>query len=159
GGYGVANGRRLRWWQFGTYPASLQDALKSVSHCLALSQVSAQHSIAVLPSDRLFAHTVVAFPTDKLSAFSVLQSRPHEIWARFFGSSLEDRLRYTPSDCFETFPFPEGWETSAELEAIGKEYYEYRAQLMIDSNKGLTKTYNRFHDPKEKSPEIRRLRE
>ena len=30
---------------------------------------------------------------------------------------------------------------------------------MIDSNKGLTKTYNRFHDPKERSPEIVRLRE
>ena len=27
------------------------------------------------------------------------------------------------------------------------------------SNKGLTKTYNRFHDPKERSPEIRRLRD
>ena len=85
--------------------------------------------------------------------------RFHELWARFFGSSLEDRLRYTPSDCFETFPFPEGWETSGELEAIGREYYEYRARLMIDSNKGLTKTYNRFHDPKERSPEIARLRE
>ena len=30
---------------------------------------------------------------------------------------------------------------------------------MRNSNKGLTKTYNRFHDPKERSPEIRRLRE
>jgi len=30
---------------------------------------------------------------------------------------------------------------------------------MLDSNKGLTKTYNRFHDPKERSPEIRKLRE
>ena len=30
---------------------------------------------------------------------------------------------------------------------------------MRESNKGLTKTYNRFHDPKEQSPEIRRLRD
>jgi hypothetical protein len=30
---------------------------------------------------------------------------------------------------------------------------------MIDASKGLTKTYNRFHDSKERSPEIRRLRE
>ena len=63
------------------------------------------------------------------------------------------------SDCFETFPFPDGWETNTSLEAIGQEYYEYRAQLMRESNKGLTKTYNRFHDPKERSPEIRRLRD
>jgi hypothetical protein len=30
---------------------------------------------------------------------------------------------------------------------------------MIESDKGLTKTYNRFHDPKERSAEIVRLRE
>jgi hypothetical protein len=30
---------------------------------------------------------------------------------------------------------------------------------MIQNNEGLTKTYNRFHDPYEKSPEIQTLRE
>ena len=68
-------------------------------------------------------------------------------------------MRYTPSDCFETFPFPENFETNAQLEAVGKEYYEFRAQLMITNNEGLTKTYNRFHDPYERSPEIQKLRE
>ena len=91
--------------------------------------------------------------------FCVLQSRAHEVWARFFASTLKDDLRYTPSDCFETFPFPENFETNARLEAVGKEYYEFRAQLMIANNEGLTKTYNRFHDPNERSPEIKKLRE
>ena len=79
--------------------------------------------------------------------FSVIQSRLHEIWARFFGSSLEDRLRYTPSDCFETFPFPAGFETNAALEAAGREYYEFRAALMQDLWLGLTEIYNLFHSP------------
>ena len=92
-------------------------------------------------------------------AFSVLQSRPHEIWARFFGSSLEDRLRYTPSDCFETFPFPEDWQINPALETTGQSYYDFRAELMVRNNQGLTKTYNRFHDPYEHDPEIRELRE
>lgn len=30
---------------------------------------------------------------------------------------------------------------------------------MIRNNEGLTKTYNRFHDPNETSPDIQRLRE
>ncbi len=72
---------------------------------------------------------------------------------------MKDDLRYTPSDCFETFPFPPDWETDAALESIGREYYEFRARLMVESSLGLTKTYNRFHDPKEKAPEIARLRE
>ena len=59
----------------------------------------------------VFAQALIVFPLDTYAAFCVLQSAPHEIWARFFGSSLKDDLRYTPSDCFETFPFPEDWET------------------------------------------------
>src|SRR5205085_1896540 len=93
------------------------------------------------------------------AAFCALQSRPHEIWARFLGSSMKDDLRYTPSDCFETFPFPENWETQPTLEAVGRAYYEFRADLMVRNNEGLTKTYNRFHDPDERSPDILKLRE
>ena len=46
-----------------------------------------------------------------------LQSRIHEAWTRFFVSTFEDRLRYTPSRCFETFPFPEALDADPELEA------------------------------------------
>jgi hypothetical protein len=45
------------------------------------------------------------------------------------------------------------------LEAIGKAYYDHRAALMIANNEGLTKTYNRFHDPEERSPGILQLRD
>ncbi|WP_199324662.1 hypothetical protein [Phormidium sp. FACHB-1136] len=46
-----------------------------------------------------------------------------------------------------------------EVEAIGKTYYEYRADLMVRNNQGLTDTYNRFHDPNETHPDILKLRE
>jgi hypothetical protein len=72
---------------------------------------------------------------------------------------MKDDMRYTPSDCFETFPFPDNFEVNEHLEAVGKAYYEFRAQLMIANNEGLTKTYNRFHDPYERSPENQKLRE
>ena len=90
-------------------------------------------------------------------AFCTLQSRLHELWARFFGSSLEDRLTYTPSDCFETFPFLRDWEDDASFEIAGQDY-EFRAGLMIRKGEGLTKVYNRFHDPHENAPEIVTLR-
>jgi hypothetical protein len=76
-----------------------------------------------------------------------LQCRFHEVWARFFSSSLKDDLSYTPSDCFETFPFPAWFETNAALEAAGLEYYEFRAALMQDLWLGLTEIYNHFHSP------------
>lgn len=93
------------------------------------------------------------------SQFALLQARPHEVWARFFASTLEDRLRYTPSDCFETFPFPPDFETSGALEAAGQAYHDFRAALMIENDQGMTKTYNRFHDPLDTTPGIERLRQ
>jgi hypothetical protein len=99
------------------------------------------------------------FPLSTYAAFCALQARPHEIWARFFGSSIEDTLRYTPSDCFETFPFPENWQAHPALEAAGKTYYDFRAALMVRNDEGLTKTYNRFHDLEESDSDILKLRE
>jgi len=72
---------------------------------------------------------------------------------------MKDDLRYSCSDCFETFPFPSDWETNPTLEAAGKTYYEFRADLMVRHNQGLTATYNRFHDPDETNPDILKLRE
>ena len=72
---------------------------------------------------------------------------------------MKDDIRYSPSDCFTNFPFPEGYDGNPALEAAGQAYHEYRAQLMIETNKGLTPTYNRFHDAYDDDPAIQRLRD
>ena len=72
---------------------------------------------------------------------------------------MKDDLRYATSDRFETFPCPTNFESDAALESTGQSYYEFRADLMIRNNEGLTKTYNRFHDPDEYSRDIFKLRE
>ena len=73
-------------------------------------QVTAQFAFAFQPTDRIFSHTLNLFAFSGWSEFGVMQSRVHESWARTFASSLEDRLRYGPADCFETFPFPSSYE-------------------------------------------------
>jgi hypothetical protein len=107
----------------------------------------------------IYNNKLNVMPFSNYSPFAILQSRIHEIWARAFSSTLKDDLAYAPSDCFETFPFPENFETNPVLEAEGKSYYEFRADLMVRNDEGLTKTYNRFHDPNERSPDIVKLRE
>lgn len=72
---------------------------------------------------------------------------------------MGDGLCYAPSDCFETFSFPKDWEIHPSLEAAGKIYYEFRAELMVSNNEGMTKTYNRFHAPHEDDSRILQLRE
>ena len=147
------------WWKYWNSRPELHAAIAGLERVLAVSRVGKHASLAFLPSRMTYADSVIIFPYQTYAAFCSLQSRVHEIWARFFGSSLEDRLRYTPSDCFETFPFPERWETHPALEAAGKSYYEYRAARMAENDEGMTKTYNRFHDIYETDPRIAELRE
>ena len=155
-----SHGRRAAiWWQHYHQAKDLYATIERLDRVLVNSQVSAHLQFAFLPTELVFAHTTYVFPFETYAAFCALQSRPHEIWARFFASSLEDRLRYTPSDCFETFPFPDGWNTHPELERIGTDYYDLRADLMVRRDEGLTKTYNRFHDSDETDPDIAKLRE
>ena len=130
----------------------------SLARVLAISRVGQQCAVTFLPSQMVFADSLIIFPLPTHAAFCALQSRPHEIWARFFGSSMKDDLRYTPSDVFETFPFPCNWTADPALEDAGQAYHDFRANLMVRNDEGLTKTYNRFHDPEERDLGIARLR-
>ncbi len=121
--------------------------------------VSGQWSFARIPAQQINALTIVSFLYPSFSPFSVLQSRIHEIWGRSFSSSMKDDLRYAPSDCFETFPFPLCYETDPKLEVAGQTYHDHRAELMIAANEGMTKTYNRFHKSEERGAAIERLRD
>ncbi len=150
---------RRYWWQYAEKRADLSAAIAGLERVLVIARVGQQAAFTFLPGGTVYSEQLIVFPFQTYAAFSALQFRPHETWARFFGSSLEDRLRYTPSDCFETFPFPENWETHPALEAAGKAYYDFRAALMVRNDEGLTKTYNRFHDPEERDPDILKLRE
>ena len=106
----------------------------------------------------MFAHKLCVFPFEH-DGVRHIQSRCHEELGSNLLAHNEGRPRYTPSDCFETFPFPERWESNEDLERTGREYYDFRAALMVRNNEGLTKTYNRFHDPDERDPDILKLRD
>jgi hypothetical protein len=108
------------------------------------------------------------------TSFAVLQSHVHEVWVRLFTSTMKDDLNYSNTDCFENFPFPLGVlelekglvpvteqtkHAICNLKMAGCGYYEFRAALMVHNNEGLTKTYNRFHNPDEQSQNTLKLRE
>ncbi|MDB5310765.1 MAG: SAM-dependent methyltransferase [Gemmataceae bacterium] len=150
---------RWPWWQFWRVRSELYSSIQGLDRVLACSQTSKYLSFAQVPSQLVFSHKTVVFPLGTHSSFCVMQSRAHLEWSDFLGSSMKDDPVYTPSDCFETFPFPEGFESNPALEAAGKAYYEFRADLMVRNNEGLTKTYNRFHDPNESSADVLKLRE
>ncbi|MFN4866426.1 MAG: Eco57I restriction-modification methylase domain-containing protein [Cyanobium sp.] len=163
--------RALTWWQHYHQAADLYSAIDETREVMLNSQVSSHICFAIGESRRVFANTLYVYSFQGRSNLAVCQSSIHLNWALMQCSTLEDRIRYTPSDCFETFPFPTALLNSAStdptqaathqsLEAIGERYHQFRAELMVSNNEGLTSTYNRFHDPAETSScllELRRL--
>ena len=154
----IGRKRATLWWQYGSLAKDLYSSTTGRERVLVISRIGQHAAFTFLSNEMVYAEATIVFPLDTHAAFCAFQSRPHEIWTRFFGSSMKDDLRYTPSDCFETFPFPEQWETRPALETAGKAYYDFRAALMVRNDEGLTKTYNRFHDPNEDDPDIAKLR-
>jgi hypothetical protein len=150
--------RRKRWWQYGETRPGLVAAVKGLDRVVACSQTSSHLSFTFLPTNIIWSTKLKIFPRRQFAFFALLQSRVHEFWARSFGSTMKDDPVYVPTDCFETFPFPHGFETS-ELEAAGQAYHDRRASLMVARNEGMTKAYNRFHDINEKANDIVKLRE
>ncbi len=151
--------RAKYWWRFGEATPALFEAVRSLDRVAVIPRVGATGAFAFLPAGRVCSEQLVVIASASMAAVAALNARVHDGWARFFGSSMKDDLRYTPSDCFETFPFPPGWETDARLEEAGRAYYDFRAALMVRHDEGLTKTYNRFHDRGERDADILRLRD
>jgi hypothetical protein len=100
-----------------------------------------------------------------------LQSGVHEAWARRQASGLRTDLRYTPTDCFATFPFPPAEDAAPDLARapalpafahaaqIGAAYHERRREIMQARRIGLTKTDNLLHDPACRDADIADLRQ
>jgi hypothetical protein len=156
----TADGRALKenWWRFFRPKRELYRAISGGDRTIVIAETAPHMSFVMVSSRMIFSHALKTIAFSTFAPFAVLQSRIHEIWARFFSSTLEDRLRYTPSDCFRTFPFPASFETNTALEATGEAYHSFRAEMMVNRNEGLTKTYNRFHARGENAADIARLR-
>jgi hypothetical protein len=155
---------RERWWQFGEPQWRMRAAVAALRRCIVSSQVTKHLCFSFQPTTRLFSQKLNVFPLDDVGALAILQSRIHETWAWLLSSTLEDRLNYSASDCFETFPFPQPDPRTVipTLEDVGQRLYDTRAAYMIETQQGLTQTYNKLKDPAcHDAPivELRRLHE
>lgn len=147
---------RKYWWQFAEKRNELRSLLDSRDRILLTNAQASRHLTFVrFKPNAVFANSLNIILRSDFGDFVVLQSNIHESWARFFCSSLEDRLRYNPSDCLDNFPFP---IDVSSLDNLGSVYHQHRSKLMVSNNEGLTDTYNRFHSPDERDEGILELR-
>ena len=144
GSYALRRPLPERWWQYADKRPAMRKAIADLDEVLVIALVSKTVMPVRVPSTQVFSHALGVFATDSCSQQAVLSSSLHQDWAITYGSTLETRVRYTPSDVFETFPRPE--PTSA-LEIIGRTLDTERREIMLRRDLGLTKLYNLVNDP------------
>jgi hypothetical protein len=123
--------------------------------------VSKHFNPAVIPNNLIFNHKCIVFAVDQPNAIgALLNSSPVQAWVWKQSARLGFTLSFSPSDAVGTFPFPDK-SSLVGFETMGAEYMLLRRELMITSAIpiGLTKLYNRFHDPQDGDSRIVRLRE
>ncbi|WP_145274045.1 type IIL restriction-modification enzyme MmeI [Tautonia plasticadhaerens] len=153
-------GSRERWWLCARNRPAMRRAIEHCDRVLAKTQTSKTWAFSFLPSHYLFDQKLVVIPSDDWKLFAVLQSEIHYFWAERQGSSLKGDMAYTPTDCFQTFPFPVSESlSSAGADLIGCNYYDVRQGIMQARDEGLTATYNRFHNADDTSADIQDLRD
>ena len=111
---------RNYWWLHGRPRIEMRDALGGLKRYIGTSMVSRHRMFAWINREVLPDATIIVFARDDDYFFGVLQSRIHLEWAAATGSQLREAqsgMRYTPTTCFETFPFPR--PTEEQREAIG----------------------------------------
>jgi hypothetical protein len=142
------------WWRFYRHSPELYAAICRIPYVFVQTLVAKHLCLQRTSSQIVFSNKLAVFATDSWDDFAVLQSSIHDSWARQFSTTLGMTLSYTPTDCFETFP----WPHSREIHC-GKELYEDREKAMIESAKGPTDIYNSIHDEAGSSSSICRLRD
>ncbi len=173
---GVSGYARLKqqWWLYAAYAQGMRRAIAPLKRVLVRAITSEMHMMIFVPNEWIYSNAIGVFAFEDDYHFALLQSSVHEVWVWRQASSLESRNRYTPTDCFDTFPFPPEeykrkasgeWRVEAMPEPfewaalVGGEYHEHRRQVMLSRQLGLTQTYNLFHDPACQDADIQRLRQ
>ena len=112
--------RAENWWLHG-YPATtMRQALAALPKYIGTPKVAKHRFFVWLTGDMLPSNLVIAIASDDDYMLGILSSSVHELWARQVGSQLREADSggtYTPTTCFETFPFPR--PTEEQREAIG----------------------------------------
>ncbi len=115
---------REHWWLHAEARPGMRAALRSRGRYIATPPLSKFRLFVWLDAAVLPDHQLVVFARDDDYTFGVLHSRAHELWALARGTQLreaESGFRYTPTTCFETFPFPR--PTDEQREDIGAAAY------------------------------------
>lgn len=110
-----------QWWLQERRRGDMRLAIEGLSRFIVTNGTGKHRLFAFYEPPLIPDHALFVYNSGDDYNFGVLHSRFHEIWALSQGTQLREKesgFRYTPTTCFETFPFPN--PTGAQREAISE---------------------------------------
>ncbi|MEA5420777.1 DNA methyltransferase [Spirulina sp. CCNP1310] len=144
---------RKNWWKFGEKRPAMRKAIAPLSHYFAIPSHSKWFIGLPVEKDWIPNNSTTVVASDDFYILGILTSGIHRQWVKAQSSTLEDRTRYTPNTCFETFPFPQTAppKLTEQIRQAAIALHEYRSDRMEKENCGITTLYNNyFHEPTSK---------
>ncbi|GHO65076.1 hypothetical protein KSC_039680 [Ktedonobacter sp. SOSP1-52] len=128
-----ARGYAKFWWQYARKGIDLYSTIANMKRVLVVPRVSKYCLCNWEPLGIVYSDATAVIAAESDAYFTLIQCTFHSDWTRVNGSSMRNDQRYTPSDCFETFPFPPSMES---LKDIGELYYNHRQAIMQERQEG-----------------------
>jgi hypothetical protein len=135
--------RNPRWWQFLWPRPAFRQALGDLPRFIAGTATAQRIFFCWCEPGWRPSNSTNMFALSSDYAMGVLSSKIHTEWARGRSSTLEDRIRYTPSSAYQTFPWPV--PTDHERDAIAAActaLFDLRRAVCERDRMGLTRLYN-----------------
>lgn len=140
------NNRRVykdNWWQYGERRPAMLRSLTGLDCVIVITRVSRTVMPVFADTGQVFSDSLDVFASNDPAMLALLSSSVHFSWTAARASSMKADLRYTPSDVFETFVMP---KFAAEMRELGIRLDEFRRNVMLSRQAGLTATYNMVFD-------------
>lgn len=118
--------RREKWWIYGEAAPKVRAATSRLPRFIGTSEVAKHRAFVWLSPNSLPSRTISVIAAEDDQTFGVLNSSIHTAWALRMGTFMGkgNDSRYTPTTCFETFPFPRPTPEQAEAIAQAARYLE-----------------------------------
>ena len=99
---------KKKYWLHKRSSPDLREAIKGTQRFIATPMVSKHRLFAWLPEIQIPENADIVIARSDDTTFGILHSRFHELWSLSLCTwmGVGNDPRYTPTTCFETFPFP-----------------------------------------------------
>lgn len=107
--------------------------------------------VGCIANGTILSNLVFFIPETNMYIFGMLSSHFHQLWLRLVGGRLENRVRYSSRNVYNTFPFPDIISNTAVSRV------EELARDLIQEQKADGSSFESMYDPRLMSDTLRRI--